>query len=113
MPEKGDIRRRRRAVSTSTAAFAILIVLMVALIAYATSVAGAVANGPCTAPGSTSSPSNAIKIGFVTELSGASVSDGYGARIAAELAVNKTNASGGIDGRPVDLVVVDDRTNPQ
>jgi ABC-type branched-subunit amino acid transport system substrate-binding protein len=113
MPGKRAIRRRRRAVSTSTAAFAILIALMVALIAYATSVAGAVANGPCAVTGGTSSSSDAIKIGFVTELTGASVSDGYGARIAAELAVNETNASGGIDGRPVDLVVVDDRTNPQ
>jgi len=113
MPETRAIWRRRTGVSTSTVAFAVLIVLLVALVAYATSVAGSVANGPCSATGVAPSPSNAIKIGFVTELSGAAVSEGYGARIAAELAVNATNASGGIDGRPVDLVVMDDRTNPQ
>jgi len=114
MPESRTIwRMRRRALSTSTVAFAIVVVLMVALVAYATSVSGSVATGPCMAAGSTSSASNAIKIGFVTELSGPSVSDGYGARIAVELAVNATNASGGIDGRPIDLVIVDARTNPQ
>lgn len=113
MPERGTIWRQRRAVSTSTVTFAVVVVLMVAAIAYATSVSGSVSTGPCVAAGSASSASNAIKIGFVTELSGSAVSDGYGARIAAELAVNATNASGGIDGKPVDLLVVDSRTNPQ
>jgi len=113
MPARRTIWRQRRALSTSTVAFAFVVVLMVALIAYATSVSGSISIVPCTAVGSTSSASDAIKIGFVTELSGSSVSDGYGARIAAELAVNATNASGGIDGKPVDLVVVDSRTNPQ
>ncbi|HVC26612.1 MAG TPA: ABC transporter substrate-binding protein [Nitrososphaerales archaeon] len=113
MPERRTTWRRRRALSTSTAAFAFVVLLMVALIAYATSISGSVSVGPCIGAGSTSSASDAIKIGFVTELSGPAVSDGYGARVAAELAVNETNASGGIDGRPVDLVVVDSRTNPQ
>ena len=113
MPETRTVWRQRRALSTSTVAFAFVIVLMVALIAYATSVSGSVATSPCNTVGSTSSASDAIKIGFVTELSGSAVSDGYGARVAAELAVNETNASGGIDGKPVDLVVVDSRTNPQ
>ncbi len=113
MPETRTVWRQRRALSTSTVAFAFVIVLMAALIAYATSVSGSVATSPCNTVGSTSSASDAIRIGFVTELGGSAVSDGYGARIAAELAVNATNASGGIDGKPVDLVVVDSRTNPQ
>jgi len=113
MPETRTVWRQRRALSTSTVAFAFVVVLMAALIAYATSVSGSVATSPCNTVGSTSSASDAIKIGFVTELGGSAVSDGYGARVAAELAVNATNASGGIDGKPVDLVVVDSRTNPQ
>ena len=111
--KENSVSRNRTLVSKSSVAFAILIILMGSVIAYATSVAGSVANGPCLAPPSASSASGTIGIGFVTELSGAAVSDGYGARIAAELVVNQTNAAGGIDGKPIDLVVVDDRTNPQ
>ncbi len=113
MPERRTAWRQRRAFSTSTAAFVIVVALMVALVAYATSVSGSSSTGPCLAAGSTSSASDAIKIGFVAEISGSAVSNGYGARIAAELAVNETNAAGGIDGKPVDLVVMDSRTNPQ
>ncbi len=113
MPERRAAWRRRRGVSRSTEAFAVIVALMVALVAYATSVSGSASNGPCTTPESTSPASDAIRIGFVTELGGAAVSNGYGARVAAELAVNETNAAGGIDGRPVDLVVADSRTNPQ
>lgn len=113
MRELMALRRQRKALSTSTVAFVVIVVLMVALIAYATSVSGSVATGPCVAVGSTSSAPDAIKIGFVTELSGSAVSSGYGARIAAELAVNETNSSGGIGGKPIDLLIVDSRTNPQ
>jgi ABC-type branched-subunit amino acid transport system substrate-binding protein len=113
MPQSRTIWRKRGALSTSTVAFVVVVLLMVALIAYATSVSGSVAVGPCITAGSTSSASDAIKIGFLTELGGSAVSNGYAARIAAELAVNATNASGGIDGKPIDLVIVDSRTNPQ
>ena len=41
------------------------------------------------------------------------MSDGYAARIGAELAVNQTNAAGGVDGRTIDLVVLDDTTDPR
>lgn len=113
MPETRTIWRQRKALSTSTVAFVIIVALMVALVAYATSVSGSTSFGPCITVGSTSSAADAIKIGFVTELSGSAVTNGYGARVAAELAVNETNASGGIGGRPIDLIIVDSRTNPQ
>lgn len=113
MPERGAVWRRRSGVSRGTTAFAVVVVLMVALVAYATSVSASASSGPCVTPEETNPAPNAIRIGFVTELGGSAVSNGYGARVAAELAVNETNASGGIDGRPVDLVVADSRTNPQ
>lgn len=114
MPEETrTVWRRRRALATGTVAFVIVVVLMVALVAYATSVSGSISVVPCVVTGSTSSASDAIKIGFVTELGGSAVSNGYGARIAAELAVNETNASGGVGGKPIDLLIVDSRTNPQ
>src|SRR5579864_4581769 len=104
MPSRGAQWRRRRGVAPSTAAFVAVIAIMIALIAYATSVAGAVGTGPCTILPGPVSPSTGIKIGFLTELTGNAVSNGYAARIAAELAVNETNAAGGVDGRQIDLV---------
>src|SRR5450759_3238633 len=98
MSEGRTAWRHRKALARSTMAFAILVVLMVALVAYANSIAGSTSSQPCTSSGGTTSASSAIKIGYLTELSGNAVSNGYAARIAAELAVNQTNASGGIDG---------------
>jgi len=113
MHVKRIARRRKGAVSRSTAGYAAFIALMIAIVAYATSVSGSSSNGPCYTPVNTSSASDAIKIGLVTELNGPAVSNGFGAELAAELAVNQTNASGGIDGKPIDLVIADSRTIPQ
>ncbi len=54
-----------------------------------------------------------IKIGFITPLTGRVA--GYGARqkIAAQLAVEDINSTGGINGSPVELVMVDDAANPK
>ena len=66
-----------------------------------------------------------IKIGFITEITTGvadleqarvgitPVPQGYAARIGAELAVNETNAAGGVDGRMIDLIVDDSQSNPQ
>ncbi len=62
--------------------------------------------------GNPSFASSSIPIGYLTELSGPGVSYGVAARLGAELAVNETNAAGGVNGKSIDLVVVDDRTNP-
>lgn len=69
----------------------------------------------------TSNPTNpsfngsTINVGFLTELTSATsgVPNAYAAKIGAELAVNQTNAAGGIDGKQVSLIVVNDETKPQ
>ena len=113
MPLRVAQWRRRGGVSPSTAAFVVVIVIMISLIAYATSVAGEIVSGPCMISQGPDSSSSGIKIGFLTELTGSSVSFGYAARIAAELAVNETNSAGGVGGRPIDLVFGDSQSFPQ
>jgi len=54
-----------------------------------------------------------LKIGFFGPLTGSVAADGASARQAVELAVQEVNGRGGLLGRPVDLVVYDDRLNPQ
>ena len=50
-----------------------------------------------------------VKIGFNAPLTGFAAADGKSALIGAELAVEQANADGGINGRPVELVVYDDQ----
>lgn len=54
-----------------------------------------------------------IKIGMVTTLSGLSSSMGINTRNAAILAIDKVNRQGGIDGRPVELIIKDDKADPE
>lgn len=54
-----------------------------------------------------------IRIGIVTSLSGGLGTDGPGWRDAARLAAFELNAAGGpLPGRPIELVVANDETNP-
>ena len=53
-----------------------------------------------------------IRIGFQAPLTGPAASDGKTALQGAQLAVEQINASGGIKGRPLELVVLDDQTQP-
>lgn len=54
-----------------------------------------------------------IKIGVVTSLTGTLGTDGPGWERAARLAAREINAAGGpLPGRPIELVVLDDATNP-
>lgn len=54
-----------------------------------------------------------IKIGVITSLTGTLGTDGPGWADAARLAAREINAAGGpLPGRPIELVVVDDETNP-
>lgn len=55
----------------------------------------------------------AIKIGFFAPLTGFAAADGKSATVAARLAVKEINEAGGIGGRPVELVVYDDRADPK
>ncbi len=53
-----------------------------------------------------------IKIGFVTELTGAWSFYGNACSQAVKIAERKINAAGGVLGRPLDFMVVDDQTQP-
>lgn len=53
-------------------------------------------------------PGEPIRIGLVTTLSGKGATSGTHSRNGALLAVEKINRSGGVNGRPVELVVRDD-----
>jgi branched-chain amino acid transport system substrate-binding protein len=54
-----------------------------------------------------------IKIGFFAPITGPVAADGASAKQSVELAVKDLNAAGGIKGKKVELVVYDDRLNPQ
>ncbi len=53
-----------------------------------------------------------IRIGFSGCLTGFSAGIGVNGRYGAELAVEDINAAGGINGRPLELLVRDDRNDP-
>ncbi len=56
---------------------------------------------------------NEIKLGLAVPLSGSTAIFGQQARHGAEVAVEMINAEGGILGRPVRLIVVDDASDPK
>ena len=57
-------------------------------------------------------PSEPVRIGFLGGVSGRVADLGIAGRDAALLAVELRNARGGVDGRPVGLLVEDDRQDP-
>lgn len=54
-----------------------------------------------------------IKIGFNVPLTGFAAADGESALNGAKLSVNQANASGGINGKQIELVVYDDQASPK
>jgi branched-chain amino acid transport system substrate-binding protein len=58
-------------------------------------------------------PHDVIKIGVLVPLSGANASSGVDLLNAAKLASDEINAAGGVLGRPVEIVPVDDGCDPQ
>ncbi len=54
-----------------------------------------------------------IKIGFNAPLTGFAAADGNSARTGAELAVEQINATGGVNGKMLELVVYDDQASPK
>jgi branched-chain amino acid transport system substrate-binding protein len=52
-----------------------------------------------------------IQLGFVAGLTGRTADLGTGGRNGAQLAIEQTNATGGISGRQVNLLIKDDETN--
>lgn len=63
------------------------------------------------APSDGGSSSDVVKIGMVVPLTGPYSALGLGDKEAAERLVADINASGGIDGRTIELTVVDDKTD--
>jgi len=54
-----------------------------------------------------------IRIGFFAPITGPAAADGASAKNAVELGVKELNDAGGIGGKKIDLIVYDDRLNPQ
>ena len=54
-----------------------------------------------------------IKIGAVLSISGPAASVGEAGKIGIELATELINKEGGIDGRPLEVIIEDSQTNPQ
>src|SRR5712692_2731506 len=52
------------------------------------------------------------KIGTLQPLSGAAAAGGKTALVGVQMAVDRINKSGGINGRPIELVVADDESKP-
>jgi ABC-type branched-subunit amino acid transport system substrate-binding protein len=53
-----------------------------------------------------------IRIAFANSLSGPSASAGTESLVATQLAIDEVNAKGGVNGRPIELVLFDDASNP-
>lgn len=58
-------------------------------------------------------PQAPVVVGFVAGLSGRAADLGISERNGAQLAVDDANAAGGLDGRPVQLLVRDDEQKPE
>ena len=54
-----------------------------------------------------------IKIGFFAPITGPAAADGASAKNAVELGMKEVNDAGGIRGKKVELIIYDDRLNPQ
>jgi len=105
---------QRSAVGRGEAALAvILVVIITGAAAYASFAPRSQVPLQCPGVTNPSFAASPIKIGLLTELTSGGEPNGYATRIGAELAVNATNAAGGIDGRSVSLVILDDSTNPE
>jgi ABC-type branched-subunit amino acid transport system substrate-binding protein len=70
--------------------------------------AGASAPTTAAAPATGAAPSGApIKVGVLNDITGVGAIEGALMRVSTELAVQRTNASGGINGRPLQVIYAD------
>src|SRR5260370_3598575 len=53
-----------------------------------------------------------IRIAFANSLSGPSAPPGTESLVATQLAIDEVNAKGGVNGRPIELVLFDDSSTP-
>ena len=80
------------------------------LLAIAVLLVTACAGGTASSPGA--SPGGPIKIGMVASLTGNYTPLGTGNKQGAQLVVDQVNQKGGINGRQVELSILDDGSNP-
>jgi branched-chain amino acid transport system substrate-binding protein len=66
----------------------------------------------CGGPAASSTNDGPIKIGMVQSLSGPAAPFGTAISNAAQIIADKTNADGGVNGRKIELIILDDATNP-
>lgn len=92
-------------------AWVIVLGIMVAAL-LATVVLGGCGSSNSGSSGSSGSGGGTIKVGIVTPLSGLEAGLGKGMQDAATLWANQVNASGGLLGKKVQLLIQDDATNP-
>ena len=78
-----------------------------------TKVLASVVLGTTVLAASISGQADSIKVGFNVPLTGFAAADGKSARIGAELAVEQVNASGGVNGKNLELVIYDEQARPQ
>src|SRR3989344_8727389 len=63
--------------------------------------------------GSCAQNNESIKVGAILPLSGTAASAGASIAQGMQIAVDETNRQGGIDGRPLELLIEDSKGNPQ
>ena len=79
----------------------------------ATTTTAASSGGDSTTAATEPANTDPIKIGALTSLTGPFTSWGIPASTGMQLAVDEINAAGGVNGRMLELVVVDDQSNPE
>src|SRR5215471_4478121 len=52
------------------------------------------------------------KIGAINPLSGAGAAGGKTALVGVQMAVDRINSAGGVNGRPIELIIADDESKP-
>lgn len=73
---------------------------------------GTAAPSDTSAPGAKAPSGEPIRIGFLVDQTGALADYGHAHKLVGEAAVKRINDNGGIDGRPVELVIADTESTP-
>lgn len=74
--------------------------------------AGALALSACSGSSGSDSDDEKIRIGVLLSLTGPAAPFGIPEKEAVEIAADEVNANGGINGREVELIIRDDKTDP-
>lgn len=74
---------------------------------------GCGSSGENKAAGEGAASGDTLKIGFAGPLSGASAQDGQSIKKGIELAIKLANDAGGVNGKKIELVAQDDKTDPK